>query len=34
VQLRNERGVILQLHGVKLGAEISVALSRVRVSME
>jgi hypothetical protein len=34
VQLRNERGVILQLHGVKLGAEISVALSRVQVSME
>lgn len=34
VQLRNERNVILQLHGVKVGVEVSVGLSRVQVTME
>lgn len=34
VQLRNERGVILQLRGVKLGVEVSAAVSRVQVTME
>jgi hypothetical protein len=34
VQLRNERGVILQLRGVKVGVEASVAVSRVQVTME
>lgn len=34
VQLRNERGVILQLHGVKLGVEVSAAVGRVQVTME
>ena len=34
VQLRNERGVVLQLHGVKVGVEVSAAVSRVQVTME
>lgn len=34
VQLRNERGVILQLHGVKVGVEVSAAVGRVQVTME
>lgn len=34
VQLRNERNVILQLHGVKVGVEVSVGVSRVQVTME
>jgi hypothetical protein len=34
VQLRNERGVILQLHGVKVGLEVSAAIGRVEVTME
>lgn len=34
VQLRNERGVILQLHGIKLGVEVSAAVGRVQVTME
>jgi len=34
VQLRNERGVILQLRGVKVGVEVSAAVSRVQVTME
>jgi hypothetical protein len=32
VQLRNERGVVLQLSGAKLGIELSVALGGVRVA--
>lgn len=34
VQLRNERGVVLQLRGVKLGVEVSAAVGRVQVTME
>jgi hypothetical protein len=34
VQLRNERGVILQLHGVKVGVEVSAAVGGVQVAME
>jgi hypothetical protein len=34
VQLQNERGVILQLHGVKVGLELSAAVGRVEVTME
>jgi hypothetical protein len=34
VQLRNERGVILQLHGVKVGVEVSAAVGRVQVTLE
>jgi hypothetical protein len=34
VQLQNERGVILQLHGVKVGLEVSAAVGRVEVTME
>jgi hypothetical protein len=34
VQLRNERGVILQLHGVKLGLEVSASVGRIEVTME
>jgi len=34
VQLRNERGVVLQLSGVKLGIELSVALGGVRVAFQ
>jgi hypothetical protein len=34
IRLRNERGVILELHGVKVGLEVSAAVSRVQVTME
>ena len=34
VQLRNERGVVLQLHGVKVGVEVSAAVGGVQVAME
>lgn len=34
VQLQNARGVILQLHGVKVGVELSAAVGGVTVSME
>jgi hypothetical protein len=34
VQLRNERGVILQLRGAKIGAEVSAAVGGVQVIME
>jgi hypothetical protein len=32
-RLRNRNGVILMLHGPKLGAEVSVNLARVRITM-
>ena len=34
VQLRNERGVVLQLSGVKKGLEVSAAVSGVQVTMK
>ena len=34
VQLQNARGVILQLHGVKVGVELSAAVGGVTVTME
>lgn len=34
VQLQNERGVILQLHGVKVGVELSAAVGGVRIALE
>jgi lipid-binding SYLF domain-containing protein len=34
VQLKNARGVILQLHGGKVGLEVSAAVSGVQIAME
>ena len=34
VQLRNEKGVILQLHGVKVGVELSAAVGGVQIALE
>jgi hypothetical protein len=34
VQLQNARGVILQLHGVKVGVELSAAVGGVTVTTE
>jgi hypothetical protein len=34
VQLQNEKGVILQLHGVKVGVELSAAVSGVQIALE
>ncbi|WP_424627872.1 hypothetical protein [Bradyrhizobium sp. SYSU BS000235] len=34
VQLQNARGVILQLHGGKVGIEVSAAVSGVQITME
>jgi hypothetical protein len=33
VQLQNERGVILQLHGPKIGVELSAAVGGVRIAL-
>jgi hypothetical protein len=34
VQLQNEKGVILQLHGAKVGVELSAAVAGVQISLE
>jgi len=34
VQLQNAKGVILQLHGVKVGVELSAAVGGVTITME
>jgi hypothetical protein len=34
VQLQNEKGVILQLHGAKVGVELSAAVGGVQISLE
>jgi hypothetical protein len=34
VQLQNEKGVILQLHGVKVGVELSASVGGVTITME
>ncbi len=34
VQLQNERGVILQLHGAKVGVELSAAVGGVQIALE
>jgi hypothetical protein len=34
VQLQNEKGVILQLHGVKVGVELSAAVGGVQIVLE
>jgi hypothetical protein len=34
VQLQNEKGVILQLHGVKVGVELSAAVGGVKIALE
>jgi hypothetical protein len=34
VQLQNEKGVVLQLHGVKVGVELSAAVGGVTVTMQ
>jgi hypothetical protein len=34
VQLRNEKGVVLQLHGVKVGVELSAAVGGVQIALE
>ena len=34
VRLRNNKGVILQLHGAKVGVELSAAVSRVEIALE
>jgi hypothetical protein len=34
VQLQNEKGVVLQLHGVKVGVELSAAVGGVTVTMD
>ena len=34
VQLQNEKGVILQLHGVKVGVELSAAVGGVQIALE
>jgi hypothetical protein len=33
-QLQNEKGVILQLHGVKVGVELSAAVGGVQIALE
>ena len=34
VQLQNEKGVLLQLHGVKVGVELSASVGGVTITME
>jgi len=34
VQLQNEKGVILQLHGVNVGVELSAAVGGVQIALE
>jgi hypothetical protein len=34
VQLQNEKGVILQLHGPKVGVELSAAVGGVQIALE
>jgi len=34
VQLQNEKGVILQLHGAKVGVELSAAVGGVQIALE
>ena len=34
VQLQNDRGVILQLHGAKVGVELSAAVGGVQIALE
>jgi hypothetical protein len=34
VQLQNQKGVVLQLHGVKVGVELSAAIGGVTIAME
>lgn len=34
VQLQNEKGVVLQLHGVKVGVELSAAVGGVQIALE
>jgi lipid-binding SYLF domain-containing protein len=34
VQLQSEKGVILQLHGVKVGVELSAAVGGVQIALE
>jgi hypothetical protein len=34
VALQNARGVVLELHGVKVGAELSAAVGGVTVTMD
>jgi hypothetical protein len=34
VQLQNEKGVVLQLHGVKVGVELSAAIGGVQIALE
>jgi hypothetical protein len=34
VQLQNEKGVVLQLHGAKVGVELSAAVGGVSIAME
>jgi hypothetical protein len=34
VQLQNERGVVLQLHGVKVGVELSAAVGGVQIVLD
>jgi hypothetical protein len=34
VQLQNEKGVVLQLHGVKVGVELSAAVGGVQIVLE
>jgi hypothetical protein len=34
VQLQNEKGVVLQLHGVKVGVELSAAVGGVTITMQ
>ena len=34
VQLQNDRGVVLQLHGVKAGVELSASVSGVKITLD
>jgi hypothetical protein len=34
VQLQNAKGVILQMHGVKVGVELSASVGGVTITME
>jgi hypothetical protein len=34
VALQNQRGVVLELHGVKVGVELSAAIGGVTITME
>jgi hypothetical protein len=34
VQLQNEKGVVLQLHGAKIGVEVSAAVGGVEIALE